>query len=1713
MLIKRKDKKHYCSGGGWLNTPYRDKSIEFANYLEQGQRAISQLTGALGKTMGKNQISKIGTEGHNAGDYSNLAKRTWMQQYGSFGGEDMMGEWSSKKVKANGGNLSHQFAGGGTTTMNQISAWADIGADTAKLYGQNARINEGALNSAKSSIASVVNNKVTSNSFDSLIADQANSRNAFTNYTRKSFQGDSSGKKVFNAALGSVGTSVKGFQATGNWVGAVIGGVAGLAGGLFGMGRAKRQARRQAALANKVAKAANTVQNEKFLNQAAKLKQQQARSYARSFVADGGLLNFGQDMNQFSVGGAIDYANMQQYLNNYRTVGLAKQNALQSVQQQPYMPEMPQISAMYGFGGNLGTNGADFTDGLTYFDAGGRHEENPNQGVPQGIAPDGQPNLVEEGEVKWNEKEYIFSDRLHASEAFLTRWKLPKSYADKTFAYIVKNADVIKEAEQRPNDPASQETMDQFLAELAEDQEQVKQEKEASEIQEQLSQMSDEELAALGQSLQQQQQPQEIIDQPTDYDQLAQNAQEEYDNQQAMQQQVAQQEGLQQPMMGACGGKLHAEGGDLANAELQQNMEDQPQQVNPFTGAVPQEEPPMEMLQQEVPQEEIPQEQAVPEEQPQQKSAEEMSTKELNQAIEDIITYAKEIKDRQLLREAKKIKKASREEKEEFVDEALEEIRETEMEKQQQEIPQEEVPQEQIPQEQMPVEQPMMMAEGGELPMVEEQPIEQLPQESEEQSQVEQPQEEQTEQSQEQKDSITELLNLADSLGMTQDANFTEDEVKKLRKKAEELNIAEDILSNDDAAIADMLNDVIVQKKQEEEANNVATNGEPQVAQEVPQENQFETGGPLVDETENVPEDIANGAQYIRKQNSKDPDFISSGYSVEVTASDPRNKITNPFEDLKEAYNFINSPQADVFQRTKILQRAGKNASKEELLQASIIEETEKRRERDEIRNALLGNTVSVFESIQPKKLATSGKLFSTGGDLNETYDSDDDTNIDSSIDQNQNTEYQEAVEYAKGSEDRIKDAQDNIKKLQKEIDDLKKQKKNIKSKVVQKRVDSRIESKKSNLEIAQKEYKEVQKQAKDTAEATKKATKAVNEYYKAKGIDVDKLDEKGKALYQEDINRAVTEGTDAFTGSNTEALKNFHIGNYSGSTPEDFSNWANDRYYTNIKKYTPINFTEDGKVKIPNFNNSQYTKADFDYKNNKYSWNYNNAQRELNGPNDLINEEKNVGTGLYNFKEIPSDELVYKSANFADNNALKEYYQNAIKNYFTNTLNYSPDQILSSKALNGKQLKEFIASLETGNNSDKELAQIIKANIEDFNNIADDATEIKESEGYKKASQANKYAGQSQEDINTWGKNKSGTNSQIDGLWGLQHFPYLEAVQANPEWRANRLGYLDNNGNFQSIIAPDNFDWSTAREYGNSKIGDITTTDYVIDPTYARNILRVGNKGYVLPEDTDLTQFDALEEAPFKDEEVPNVKGTTNWFGLKQSKDKGTPKNWKPDLNTLMRLAPLFNRPFLDSYGPANMLSSVASNLKWTAAPRHGEYLKYQPVDTLYRQNQIMMDTAAERRGIMNAANSNTGMLMANLALQNSKAQQAIGENLINSETENWNRKKDVINQHNDVDKFYDQLAVEADKANMSNNSLLASAVEKQAELMNKIENSNNTARSAALADRLGILHKIGTEHNALDKYYQHKRWMDGEKAEGGEIIIRRKQRSKRYS
>lgn len=115
------------------------------------------------------------------------------------------------------------------------------------------------------------------------------------------------------------------------------------------------------------------------------------------------------------------------------------------------------------FGGELNTHGGDFSNGVTFINNGGTHEQNPFEGVPMGVAPDGQPNLVEEGEVLYND--YVFSNRLHPTDKELKEYNLPKKYKRHTIAFIVK--DMSKESAERPNDPISKRGLEASLGKLA----------------------------------------------------------------------------------------------------------------------------------------------------------------------------------------------------------------------------------------------------------------------------------------------------------------------------------------------------------------------------------------------------------------------------------------------------------------------------------------------------------------------------------------------------------------------------------------------------------------------------------------------------------------------------------------------------------------------------------------------------------------------------------------------------------------------------------------------------------------------------------------------------------------------------------------------------------------------------------------------------------------------------------------------------------------------------------------------------------------------------------------------------------------------------------------------------------------------------------------------------------------------------------------------
>ena len=96
-------------------------------------------------------------------------------------------------------------------------------------------------------------------------------------------------------------------------------------------------------------------------------------------------------------------------------------------------------------GGSLAHSG-EFSNGVTLFENGGTHEENPLGGIPQGYNENGDLNLVEQGETKW--KDYIFSDRNKLSKA--ERFGLPGILNNRTFSSAAKT--IQKESEERPLD-------------------------------------------------------------------------------------------------------------------------------------------------------------------------------------------------------------------------------------------------------------------------------------------------------------------------------------------------------------------------------------------------------------------------------------------------------------------------------------------------------------------------------------------------------------------------------------------------------------------------------------------------------------------------------------------------------------------------------------------------------------------------------------------------------------------------------------------------------------------------------------------------------------------------------------------------------------------------------------------------------------------------------------------------------------------------------------------------------------------------------------------------------------------------------------------------------------------------------------------------------------------------------------------------------------
>ena len=232
----------------------------------------------------------------------------------------------------------------------------------------------------------------------------------------------------------------------------------------------------------------------------------------------------------------------------------------------------------YALGGDIQANGGDYTTGLAHIDAGGSHEENPNDGVQVGISKEnGNPNLVEEGETIFDD--YVFSNRIEADDTTKEKFHVAKKRS-MTFADLSKKLE--KESLERPNDPISQAGLRKQLHDLADEQERQKKEMQDRETEEDFERLPPEQQRMIMEQLakeeeeqanQEQQEPQEEefqeessteqTEQPSEAE-LPQEEQQPSEEQILQQQQPELQEG-NEVQLNANGGNMNRfdDGGDM----------------------------------------------------------------------------------------------------------------------------------------------------------------------------------------------------------------------------------------------------------------------------------------------------------------------------------------------------------------------------------------------------------------------------------------------------------------------------------------------------------------------------------------------------------------------------------------------------------------------------------------------------------------------------------------------------------------------------------------------------------------------------------------------------------------------------------------------------------------------------------------------------------------------------------------------------------------------------------------------------------------------------------------------------------------------------------------------------------------------------------------------------------------------------------------------
>jgi len=400
---------------------------------------------------------------------------------------------AKRKVKNKIGLPYNRFDGEGES-MNMIQksgAVADDAFDSSNLGGTIGSIGSGVtsivqagMNNAQiadtSSIQDQIkaqNNMVVGASDNaSLLNEWSNLSMLKDNYSWKDIRGGSNANRAMNTIGGAAQGAMTG-ATVGGPIGAIAGAVIGLGSGIAGWITGNKKAKRRARRLNQQASDANERALLSFENRASDVDTQNDLNIESNFFNDGGPITmrytgvmspFG---NTFGDGGIFIKPE-----NRGKFTALKERTGKSSTWYKEHGTPAQKKMAIFALnaakwkhadGGELHTQGGDFTNGLTYIDNGGLHSTNPYEGVQMGIDPQGVPNLVEEGEVIFND--YVFSNRMKVPKAIRQKYKLRDNI---TFADAAKK--LSKESEDRPNDPISKRGLQAFMSALANGQEEVR---------------------------------------------------------------------------------------------------------------------------------------------------------------------------------------------------------------------------------------------------------------------------------------------------------------------------------------------------------------------------------------------------------------------------------------------------------------------------------------------------------------------------------------------------------------------------------------------------------------------------------------------------------------------------------------------------------------------------------------------------------------------------------------------------------------------------------------------------------------------------------------------------------------------------------------------------------------------------------------------------------------------------------------------------------------------------------------------------------------------------------------------------------------------------------------------------------------------------------------------------------------------------------------